>query len=151
MSYTIASYIVGVLTLGIYCLLVLPTVGWRRVAAPLILIVLYADILWCGVQALGHPKPTWATLPSAEEAQLIAYQFDEPHAIYLWLRVPWTSEPIAYSIPWQEQQAKQLQETAQRGAADGTPIVVKRRSKWAAGDVMAYPAPVAPLPDKGGT
>ncbi len=54
MTWVIASFITAVLTLGIYCLVVLPRYGWRKVAAPSVLGLVYTAFLFCSLQALGH-------------------------------------------------------------------------------------------------
>lgn len=149
MTWTIVSYAIGVLALGVYCLLVLPTAGWRRVAAPLVLIALYVDLLWCGFQALGHPKPAWVELPGETEARLIAYQFREGEAIYLWLQVPWTPEPIAYQLPWREGEAAAVYKADHEAKAAGNTVIVQGvLGHRHDGEFKAYPAPVQPLPPK---
>ena len=151
MTWTIASYAVGVVLLGIYCLLVLPTAGWRRYAAPVALGLLYADLLFCGVQALGRPKPGWFELPGQDEARLVAYSLDEGHAIYLWLQPRESAEPVAYQIPWQEQQASAIYEASRQGKATGQPVIVQGFNSRHPGEFKAYAQPVKPLPLKEGS
>lgn len=152
MTWALVSYLVGVVALGLYCLIVLPTTGWRKVAGPSVLAVMYAAMLYCGFQAMGYPKPAWVELSGADEARLIAYQFDEGRAIYLWLQVQGVSEPIAYSLPWKEGQAAAVYRASQEAKKAGTPVMVQgvmgQRSK---GDFKAYAAPVRPLPQKEGS
>lgn len=151
MTYALASYLIGVVALGVYCLIVLPTSGWRKWAGPSVLGVMYAALLYCGFQALGHPKPAWVELSGSDEARLIAYQFDEGRAIYLWLQVQGVAEPVAYSLPWEEGKAAAVHRAAHQGTLAGTPVMVQGVMGSSRGDFKAYARPVQPLPAKEGS
>lgn len=148
MTWVIASFVTAVLTLGIYCLVVLPRYGWRKVAAPSVLGLVYGAFLFCSLQALGHPKPAWIEMSGQDEARLVAYSFNEGHAIYLWLQPQDSPEPIAYALPWQEEQAAAIYRASEEAKAAGTPAMVEGVGRRHRGDFKAYATPVQPLAPK---
>lgn len=90
---------------------------WVKLTALAVTIALvplgYASI----TELLSRPKPValeWLNR-SAKEAKLVGASFDEGQAIYIWIVMPETREPRAYTLPWSIKTAQQLQE-AQRDA-----------------------------------
>lgn len=71
--------------------------------------VAYIAALVCAVvavgAALGMPKPSW--FGHASGTRVLAMQFDEGHAIWLWTRAG-SAAPIAYVLPWDEKRAAKI-------------------------------------------
>lgn len=72
------------------------------------------------LELMGRPKPTtleW--ISQAEEATVVAVRMREGEAIYLWLELEAPSEPRSYVIPWNQDEARQLQEAMQEAESNG--------------------------------
>ncbi|MFO1056749.1 MAG: hypothetical protein U1E53_07245 [Dongiaceae bacterium] len=153
MTSLILLFLAAVLVLGLYCLLALPRDGWRRIAGPALLAVLYAAVLVGGARLLGRPLPSWLELPDQRDAELLSASFDEGKAIYVWLRVPWADEPRAYVLPWSEATAASLHDVMRQAEAeDGGGSAAMMRAPFGARtpdqEHPAYLQPVAALPPK---
>jgi hypothetical protein len=151
MTSLVLLYLAAVLVLGLYCLFALPRDGWRRIAGPTLLAVVYLAVLIGGARLLGRPLPSWLELPDQRDAQVLAASFDEGKAIYVWLRVPWADEPRAYALPWSESTAAALHDVMQQVQANGGSGAMMRApfgSHTPDEQRPAYLQPVAALPPK---
>lgn len=81
-----------------------------------ILVLLYA-CLWLGMaDIMGRSSP----ICTLNEAQIIAYHFDEPAAIHVWVL---KGEPLACRLPWEQTTARRLIE-ADREKGEGGMLVM---------------------------
>lgn len=129
----------------------------RRVAVKLAALGLFALFLPLGYAALAdllsRPKPVsvvwWER--AAPEATVLAGQIREDEGIYLWLALPGTAEPRSYQLPWNREQAQQLQDAMRTAEEQGTDVKVRQpfEPSLSADAPMFYPEPPAPLPEKG--
>jgi hypothetical protein len=81
---------------------------------------------------------------------VLAGTIEEGERIYVWLQLDGTAEPRAYALPWDREQARELQEALRSAENDGTgvrmrlpfePSVDPERPKF-------YALPQPPLPPK---
>jgi len=75
----------------------------------------------------GKPKPIyleWSKEVLKKDAVVLSYVLKENVAIYLWLRIPGKQHPVAYSLPWSLESAKQLNKASQEAEAQGTELLV---------------------------
>lgn len=115
-------------------------------ATAYVVAVVAAILLWQA--SLGHPRPLWGSRP---EAIVLAYAFDEPRAIYLWIESTGSSVPEAIELPWNESEAAELASAMAAGARQRRPVEMRgssARRGEARGRPMFYPAPVPPLAAK---
>ena len=80
------------------------------------------------LELLGRPKPIeleWG-LGNTQDAEVLAAEFHEGQAIYLWLRRDGAAEPLSYRLPWSLDQAKSLQEARRRAEASGNATRMRR-------------------------
>jgi hypothetical protein len=103
----------------------------RRVAAKaaaLVTFALFVPVAFAGwSDLLSRPKPVgfeWLR-GRAPEAQVLAGTVREGHGIFVWLQLDGTPEPRAYRLPWDRQQAEQLQNALRR--AEGGQSEVRMR------------------------
>lgn len=70
---------------------------------------------------LSRPKPVALERHPAlmRDAEVLAGRIVENEAIHVWLQVDGTSEPRAYTLPWDRQQAEELQRALGEAAEDG--------------------------------
>lgn len=73
--------------------------------------VLVAALFGLWMTSLGHPRPLWLWPVSGV---VLAHEFAEPGAIYVWLRPDGVTEPLSLAVPWSEKRAQQLQHAAQQ-------------------------------------
>lgn len=130
----------------------LPRALWLKFAALGAAGVLATTVYYGLGDMLGRPKPVsiaWLHAGAAE-AQVVASQLDEPRAVYLWLRLPGVPEPRAFSMPWDEQTARELAEARRTAEQDGTEVVMrmKRGNDEADDEPMFYAEPQPALPPK---
>ncbi len=103
-------------------------------------------------EMLSRPKPVdieWFRRAAAE-ATVLGAQMQEGKAIYVWLAIEGTDEPRAYSLPWSEQVARQLQGAQRSAKSDGSTVRMRlpfersldRRER------IFYAAPQPPPPRK---
>ncbi|MCH8181783.1 MAG: hypothetical protein IID55_01225 [Proteobacteria bacterium] len=72
------------------------------------------------LELMGRPKPAsleW--LSQVEEATVVAVRMREGEAIYLWLELETPSEPRSYVIPWNAEEARQLQDAMREAESNG--------------------------------
>ncbi len=144
MIYWLAVFTVLSMLLGAWAYFHRP--GWLSVALyPVLCVALYLS----GAEALSRAKPLWMEWRDLSDVEVIAYHFDEPHGIYLWLDI--AGEPRAEVIPWNIEQAKQLQEASQK-ARDGDQKL-KMNGNWERSldgrERLFYAAPQPAPPPKG--
>lgn len=73
---------------------------------------------------LSRPKPVayeWFSA-RADEATVLAGTVREGEGIYVWLQLDTADEPRAYELPWNRDQARQLQEALRAAENDGTGV-----------------------------
>lgn len=130
MSELIATYGTSAMLLGGLGLLAIS--GPRPLALRLAALGAIAALLPMTYAALASlmslPKPAglewWHA--QARQAVVVASEFREDEAIFLWLRLPDAAEPRAYRLPWNRALAEQLQ-TASRKAEAGGGVVRMRK------------------------
>ncbi len=103
-------------------------------------------------EMLGRPKPVAAEWlrGALAEATVLGSQMQEGKAIYLWLTLEGTDEPRAYSLPWNEQAARQLQGAQRSAKSNGSHVRMRlpfERSLDRREQVF-YAAPQPPPPRK---
>lgn len=128
---------------GIYvvCALLVTSIAWiavgptRTIKTRTAAVALVAALLPAGFGAvselLSRPKPVAAEWiqRQAEEAIVVSSVFQEGEAIYLWLQLPNKDEPRAYTLPWDEQLARQLAEAEAEGEATEQSVSMKNPFK----------------------
>ena len=107
------------LTLGIYVLLVSGSWnGWHKIFHIVALVSLLIGQAITYSVMLGHAKPaSWGL--AFKNAMLIDVVFDEPRAIYVWVKLDDVSPPMAYQFSWDEITAKMLFELMGMGGGIG--------------------------------
>lgn len=133
----------------------------RRRAVKLMALAVFALFLPLGYAAmadlLSRPKPVtiawWER--AAPEATVLAGQIREEEGIYLWLLLEENAEPRAYRLPWNRDQAQQLQDALRAAQEQGTEVKVRQPfaeepSLDGSDEPMFYPEPQPSLPEKDG-
>ena len=123
-----------------------------KVLALVIAAVLLAASYLAGTALLGQPKPArLALLESAsDEAVVVASLNVEGKAIYLWLILPDTNIPRAYSLPWSLETAEALRQAQVQAENNGTEVRMRTPFRQSEGGTMQqfYAPPQAPMPPK---
>ncbi len=101
---------------------------------------------------LSRPKPVqveWLQ-KGLKEAEVLAVQFREGEAIYLWLGLGALSEPRAYALPWSDQAAQQLHAAMREAEAEGTGVQMRLPFEPSLDETepQFYARPQEPPPDK---
>ena len=101
---------------------------------------------------LSRPKPVqveWLQ-SGLEEAEVLAVQFREDEAIYLWLGLGDLSEPRAYALPWSDQAAQQLHAAMREAEAEGTGVQMRDpfEASLDESEPLFYARPQDPPPEK---
>ena len=78
---------------------------------------------WIMLALMGGPKPHFLEW-RAGQTELLAHNWVEGEAIYLWVRWPGEAAPRAYRLPWSEETARQIEEAATATAEEGGEITV---------------------------
>ena len=144
--FGIATVLVGVVALFGICA---PRLLWMKVAALAVSATSLPMVYLALAELLGQPKPIdlewWHS--KAAEATVVGSIMREGEGIDLWLQLPGSSQPRAYTMPWSVPLAEQL-EAAKRTleGKDGTlkmkfpfePTLDDREPKFYA---MPQPAP----------
>lgn len=134
---------------------------WRKAAA-LGVLALYVPVAVFGViELLGRPKPLALSLGGdvREGATVVGSLLRENEAIYLWLVLPGQSAPRAYTLPWDTDQAKALQDAARIATDLKTPLMVEMTDEdrayledfkitFHAAPPVVLPAKAPPEPDE---
>jgi uncharacterized membrane protein YfcA len=89
---------------------------WRHVA--IVLFMIFVPACAVGVlQLLGQPYPAWNDTKFAHGTKILGFYLVKGKAIYLLLLEPGALEPRYYVLPWNNEEAEQL-ERAQRKALE---------------------------------
>ncbi|MEM7223444.1 MAG: hypothetical protein AAF495_10720 [Pseudomonadota bacterium] len=101
---------------------------------------------------LSRPKPVqveWVQR-GVKEAEVLAVQYREDEAIYIWLGLAGTPEPRAYALPWSEQAAKQLHEAMREAEEKGTGVQMRDpfEPSHDESEPLFYARPQDPPPEK---
>ena len=129
---------------------------WSRKALAIKVLALATTVMFLPAayasltQLLGRPKPVdleW-TYRMADEATVLSTQLIEGKAIYLWLRLPDVEEPLSYTLPWNEQLARQLHGAQREAKQKGTKVKTRKpfakRSDESERAFYAEPQPAPP-------
>lgn len=81
---------------------------------------------WIMMTLMTGPKPHFLEWRDGETS-LIAHNWIEGEAIFLWVRWPDESAPRAYRLPWSEETAEQIEEAQEAVEAEGGEAVVEFR------------------------
>jgi len=81
---------------------------------------------WIMLTLMTGPKPHFLEWRDGETA-LLAHDWVEGEAIYLWVRWPDEDMPRAYRLPWSEETAQQIEQAEQANEAEGGETVVEFR------------------------
>ena len=126
----------------------------------------YALLIFGSLNIVGHPCPlNYVTKPPIsylfksipDEVKLLAYDFKEGVAIYVWVRAIGDPYPRYYALPWSEGKAKQLREATSQamrlkkeGKSTGGVVVDRQFLTNGDSDIPGevHPEPVQPPPKK---
>jgi hypothetical protein len=75
-----------------------------------------------GIELLSRPKPLWLEWRDATAARALSAVPVEGEAIYVWLSLPNSPEPHAYTLPWSMDVAQQLQTAMSEAEAKRTNV-----------------------------
>ena len=117
--------------LPLVCVAVLAWIGirYKPVISSAAFLIICISFWYAWSSLMGYPKVSSFT----KEIDVFAYLFDEPDHIYIWSL---TNPPISYRLPWDMEQAKQLQK--------GYPA----RYEWKEGEWNLHKKPQEDLPPK---
>jgi hypothetical protein len=103
-------------------------------------------------EMLSRPKPVGLELTrlNLAEATVLGSRLDEDKAIYLWLGIPGVEEPRAYTLPWDQQLARQLQGAKRESEDTGVPVQMRKpfENSMDQREKVFYTAPPPPPPEK---
>lgn len=123
----IASAIVFALLLGIFVFWVLPRGSlWRRTASVGMFVALIAVVYAGAIEMMSRPKTIRLEWRDLAEATVLGASMREGEAIYVWLQIDGTNEPRAYALPWDMQQAQELQQAMADAENNGTGVKVSQ-------------------------
>ncbi len=107
-------------------------------------------VCWWGIaESLGRPKPFRLEFANLQNVTLLSAVPVEGVAIYVWLGIPGHSEPRAYTLPWSQDSAQQLQDAMTQADDSGTHVVMSlAKGGQNAGEPMFYAAPQPPGMEK---
>jgi hypothetical protein len=125
---------------------------WVRVSA-LFTAALFIPLAYASAAALlSRPKPVsleWVR-GVTQEAAVLGSSIREGEAIYVWLQMPDSPEPRAYTIPWNQDLAQQLQEARTEAESHGTGLQMRLpfEESWDTREPKFYALPQPQLPQK---
>ena len=105
------------------------------------------------VETMSRPKPVGLEFTNryANTAKIIAYQFAEPDAIYLWLELPGQPEPRSYVVPWSIDTAEKMRGVIEGAAGEAIVIEQPFQHSWHERESLPmHPDPQPMLPSKPG-
>lgn len=129
----------------------------RRFARAMVVALFALAALTAAVGLLlqrGLPRPVAldALRASAEEATVQGVVLEPDRAIYLWLSLPGSEQPIALAAPWSEPLARQIVEAQAKAKKDGRAVKAKLKRLYEPTlddqEPMFYPEPQPALPEK---
>ncbi len=130
---------------------------WARRPAPIKVVALILSALlivttYAGfIELLGRPKPAALEfVANVEEATVLGAKLLEGEAIYLWLQLAGESAPRSYVLPWNNDQAVQLQEAMREADSEGSAVQIRGplRSLSMTDEPAFYAQPRPKLPTK---
>jgi hypothetical protein len=125
---------------------------WIRMSA-LLTAALFIPLAYASAASLlSRPKPAsleWVR-GQAAEATVIGSSIREGVAIYVWLQMPDSPEPRAYTIPWSQNLAQQLQDARAEAESQGTGLQMRLpfEKSWDTREPKFYALPQPQLPQK---
>ncbi len=128
----------------------------RRIAVKLVAIGLAAILMAASyvslVELLGRPKPVvleW-TQAHVDQAEVLAARLHEGEAIYVWLQFPDNPQPRAYAMPWDKEQAEELQQARRKAEAEGAALQMRNPFVGTRdpNEPLFHPEPPKALPPK---
>jgi hypothetical protein len=125
---------------------------WLRLSA-LLIAALFIPLAYASAASLlSRPKPTsleWVR-GQAAEATVIGSSVQEGVAIYVWLQMAGSPEPRAYTIPWNQDLAQQLQDARAEAQNNGTGLQMRLpfEKSWDTREPKFYAMPQPQLPQK---
>lgn len=155
MSIASAIYIV--------CALLITSIAWiavgrtRTIRVRTIAVALVAALLPVGFGAvselLSRPKPVAAEWidRQIEEVTVLSSVLRENEAIYLWLQLPDSDQPRAYTLPWDEQTAREIAQAQEEGEATDQQVAMRnpfKRNEEMEAEPQFYVPPPPALPAK---
>jgi hypothetical protein len=105
-----------------------PRVAWVRMSAVIITALMMPLAYMSFTLLMSKPKPIsleWYER-NAPRATVLGVSLDEGRAIYLWLMLDGETEPRAYVMPWQQQNAEQLEDTLNAVVQQRAGLVLKK-------------------------
>ena len=127
----------------------LVAVWWRRDLwgrhVAVALLVLGTPAAFAGmVDAQGWAKPLWAAYELKGEYRMLGSKMIIGEGIYVWLDLPDSPEPRAFSIPWDPKIASELQGILDDGRNKGRAIF-KYEWSWNKSAPQFHPLPQPPI------
>jgi hypothetical protein len=111
---------------------------------------LMALVIVSSVEMLGTIKPRFAEWRDMSDVEIVFYRLNEGVAIYVWVVLPGTTTPRAYSLPWDLQTAMKLRTAAQEAGQQGGRLMGRFNYEQSLDgrDAMFYAEPQSPGPQK---
>jgi hypothetical protein len=152
----IVSAIIFAFLLGAFIFSILPSAGpARRVLSVSLFVALIAIVYGGGLELLGRPKPLRLEWRDAAAAKVLSAVPVEGKAIYVWLSLPDSPEPRAYTLRWSVDMAQQLQTAMSDAEANGTAVQMTMPFDGGLDDrepkFYAMPQPALPAKDYQGS
>ena len=126
---------------------------WRRLAIAGLGVAALAASSFALTEALGRPKPVSLELLHGQgdgDAELLGVKVVPDVEIFVWVQMPGDDGPRAFVLPWNADQAEQLQRAQREGQEGGTGAAM--RMPWEAtldpDSPMAWSAPQPAMPEK---
>lgn len=147
----------GLIFLGIlclFCLMAWMTIWSRwqspvRFASVLLAILATPAIAAASFEALSYPRPLWAMWDMSGEYRVLGAKLVQDSGIYLYVEITDEIEPRSVVLPWNNEQAKKLQDLMDDPTSGGQ-FMMKYEFSWEKRDPpQFYPPPQPPvLPPK---
>lgn len=128
--------------IGGYTYIVLPAKDWRRIAGPIMLVIVFLAQSYVALLGLGKPMPSG--IKSYGDYQVYSFWFAEPKEIDLWIFKGHDLLPTYIALPWDAKLAQALMDQFEKAAK--THEIVRMSD----GDMMPYLFKMKSLPDKEG-
>lgn len=148
------AFIIGVILICLLSSLAVwaPRRAWVRCWAVGLSGIIFVSGYMTLTDMLSRPKPmslAWAEA-SVASADVLGSTFVEGEAIYVWLRLPGSMEPRAYKLPWNDQQAQQLQDALNEAGETGTGVQMRQPFDPSEDteEPLFYALPQPPSPEK---
>lgn len=116
----------------------------RHLAAALFVLGTPAAVLGM-VDAQGWAKPLWAAYELNGKYRVIGTKMVIGQGIYVWLDLPRSLEPRAFSMPWDPQMASKMQEMIDRDGDAKMLMEFKYEWSWDRNAPQFHPLPPPPI------